>query len=224
VADTSVPHQDQAIEAIFRALEKHHAAALRCLRDGVGDVRTWAESHHLLSDPLVRYAADLRSWWSQNPRAAQALRTRWRITLISTGPGTWSTIASREQERQRLESERHTFNLAASEFPISPEPPTETLRQWVERATQVYRDINTIRARAAMECGDAAVHRRRVWCNRRTTFRYAEGFVLRQLSGFTDLQIARRLDRAPSEAAAIGYGARLMAKATSIRLRRAKRK
>ena len=124
-----------AIEATLSALRALNPNALRQLRDIQGDddeaiAEEWA-TRHFLNSPSVSYClAEQRRWWRLKPHHAERLQFG----------GGWESpvkiiVPSDEEERWVHDQFASRENRAA----LLPSPSSESLRDWLKRATNMYR-------------------------------------------------------------------------------------
>ena len=123
----------QAVEYLFTTLRARCPQVLADLRDTRGgDVTVateWASRHALNCPSVIDYACFLRGQWARSPRIAKRL-----------GGGRIAGVGS-----YRPASEAEKAWVAAQSHPGSqPHPDTETLSEWLRRATAQYRQLESI--------------------------------------------------------------------------------
>jgi hypothetical protein len=128
-----VPDCGGTVDAILDALRDRAPEVLVELRDGphtAEAARAWARRHHLDAPRLVRAAERLLDVWARSPKRAERLERNW-ISLNGIGA---SPSAAEREWRKAMLADDETLPL----------PHLESLGQWLERATAMYREIEAI--------------------------------------------------------------------------------
>jgi hypothetical protein len=128
-----VPDYDGTVDAIPDAIRERAPQVLAELRDGpkkADAALEWARRHYLDTPKLVDAAERLLEVWARYPKRAQRLERNW---ISVNGIGSSPSRAERQWRKAMLANDE-----------TLPFPHLESLNQWLERAAEMYRQIEAI--------------------------------------------------------------------------------
>jgi len=131
------PTSDDAAHFVLKALKSRAPHLLEELRDAAGDddvaiVNEWAQRHQLKTPLVTNILAKHRAWWRKYPQHASGLELG-GIARVITG---WMP-----SPREMKWVQQHTH------YSVLPDPRCETLAEWLNRATDLYRQRAQITGR-----------------------------------------------------------------------------
>jgi len=97
-----------------------------------GAVDQWGGRHNLSSSIVIEAARELRSFWADNPHAAAKLRVGGKVIVI---------VGSYRIESQ---AEKRWVAAYSGMQEMLPNPADESLRHWLVRAEEMYREREEI--------------------------------------------------------------------------------
>ena len=137
----------ETIEAVFEALRAVAPTCLQELRDGDGDVESWAERHHLNSPCLIDRARILRDWWLNCLRHQRLATDANRLTIDGLVVVKVNTRGDHEWVRNKIGAGRDADERDWIVAENLPQPARETQRQWLARAANMYRERSALSPR-----------------------------------------------------------------------------
>jgi hypothetical protein len=158
---------------LFLAMRTAAPEALAALRDGPDDrksIDAWAKTHRLKNEDIIENAHAIRQFWNANPERAAALR--------------WVTVMEL----------RGTFVPRPPLLVLTPNPDEKTLRQWLRRAADAYREHSL---------SHQPRNSKRPAKRTPEIFKHAVWFIDVQVNGVRPSEVAKRakVDRAAVERA-----------------------